>query len=240
MLKNFVRKILSYIGLNIRFSVVPGLSIFGINIHPDPRKGVASFRGNFALEHCLKLDINNVLDVGSGGGEHAKMFLNNGLDVVCVDYGTSVYYQESNTEGLNIIYENIINFESEKKFDLIWASHVIEHQQNVGLFINKLIDLCADNGYLCITIPDPHRHLWGGHLTIWSPGLLAYNIALCGCDLSNAVFIRGTLETSILFQLKKIDLPKNLSFDSGDIKKLEHLLPSSLTENSDPWKIDWI
>ena len=68
MLKNFVRKILSYIGLNVRFSVVPGLSIFGINIHLDPIKGAANFRGNYALEHCLKLDINNVLDVGSGGG----------------------------------------------------------------------------------------------------------------------------------------------------------------------------
>ena len=114
MLKNLARKLLSYIGLNIRFSVVPGLSIFGINIHRDPRKGVANFRGNYALEHCLKLNINNVLDVGSGGGEHAQSFLSNGLEVVCVDYGTSVYYQESNIKGLNIIYENIVNFESEK------------------------------------------------------------------------------------------------------------------------------
>jgi hypothetical protein len=89
-------------------------------------------------------------------------------------------------------------------------------------------------------VPDPHRHLWGGHLTIWSPGLLAYNIALCGVDLSDALFIRGTQESSIIFQLKKVLLPEDLTYDLGDIDKISHLLPSSLSEGDDPWKVKYI
>ena len=186
------------------------------------------------------MKINSVLDVGSGGKEHAKTFANNGFDVLCVDYGTSLYAKASTIDGVKTVYCDFINFKSDTKFDLIWASHVIEHQKNVGLFVDKIIELCSDDGYVCITIPDPHRHLWGGHLTLWSPGLLAYNIALAGLDISDAIFIRGTLETSIIFQLKKAILPDNLTFDSGDIEKISHLLPSSLNEESDPWNIKWL
>ena len=240
MIKDITRKILSFIGLNIRFAVVPGISLFGINIHRDSRKGKADFRGNYALKYCTNLKINTVLDVGSGGREHAKVFANSGFDVLCVDYGTSLYAQRSKIDGVKIIYDDFNKFKSDKKFDLIWASHVIEHQKNVGLFIDKIIELCSDDGYVCITIPDPHRHLWGGHLTLWSPGLLAYNIVLAGLDISDAIFIRGNLETSIIFKLKKVVLPDNLTSDSGDIERLSHLLPSSLSEKSDPWNIKWL
>ena len=239
MIKKIARKILSFFGLNIRFAVVPGISFFGINIHRDVRKGSADFRGNYALEYCKNLDIKNVLDVGSGGGEHAQEFLDCGKDVLCIDFGTSVYAQEPKANKISVINEDFINFESDKKFDLIWASHVIEHQRNVGSFIDKAIQLCSEDGYVCITIPDPHRHLWGGHLTLWSPGLLAYNIVLAGIDISDAIFLRGTLESSIIFKLNKVNLPEDITYDSGDIKKLAHLMPSELNEGSDPWKINW-
>jgi trans-aconitate methyltransferase len=124
----------------------------------------------------------------------------------------------------------------ERKFDLVWASHVLEHQRNVGTFLDRLVDCCGDGGFICITVPDPHRHLWGGHLTLWSPGLLAYNIVLSGLDISAAKFIRGTNEFSILFTPKKVSLPR-LTFDYGDLKLLEAYLPGQLTEYADPWRV---
>ena len=242
MFKKLARKLLSPLGLNIRFSLVPGFSIFGFNIHSDTRKGKPKFRAEYAFDYCANLDIKNVLDVGSGGGEHSKKCAHSNFDGTCIDYGTSVYSKQSKLidKKIKVIHGNFNNFVHDSQFDLVWASHVIEHQQDVGLFIRKLIECCMPNGYICITVPDPHRHLWGGHLTIWSPGLLAYNIALCGVNLSDALFIRGTQESSIIFQLKKAFLPGDLTYDLGDIDKISHLLPSSLSEGDDPWKVEYI
>ena len=108
----------------------------------------------------------------------------------------------------------------DKKYDLVWASHVLEHQQNVGLFLQKLINLCNDEGYIAITVPFLHRRLWGGHLSLWTPGFLAYNIVLQGIDLSRSQLIYGFKEISVIFKIKKIQLPRDLTYDSGDIKNL--------------------
>jgi SAM-dependent methyltransferase len=131
------------------------------------------------------------------------------------------------------------SFEPDQKFDLVWASHVLEHQRNVGIFIERLVACCADGGTICITVPDPHRFLWGGHVTLWTPGLLAYNVALCGVDLKDAVFVRGSGEFSLFFQPKRAALPEDLTFDYGDLDKLAPVLPQQWRENGDPWKVSY-
>ena len=77
-------------------------------------------------------------------------------------------------------------------------------------------------------------------MSLWSPGLLAYNVVLCGVDLKEAVFIRGTDEFSLFFKPVKVELPKDLTFDNGDLIKLSEYLPQDLTENTDPWSIKFI
>ena len=235
-----IRYILDYFKINNRDSIVPGISFFGYNFFYDQRIGSRKFRSEYALQHALKLNPKNVLDVGSGGGYHALEFKKNGASVTCVDYGTSIYASESNIHDLKIINVDFNIFIPTEQFQLVWASHILEHQRNVGSFINKLIECCDDNGNICITLPDPHRNLWGGHLSIWSPGLLAYNIVLCGIDLSSSIFIRGTNEFSILFKPVKISLPNDLTFDSGDLNKLSSYLPQNFVENCDPWNLKYL
>ncbi len=188
-----------------------------------------------ALERCLLLKPKSVLDVGSGGGEHALEFMKGGADVTCIDFGTSIYAKlPFKDNGLNIVNIDFLEWRSQDLFELVWASHVLEHQRNCGAFIEKLIDLCAPHGKVAITVPTPHRKLWGGHLSSWSPGLLAYNIVLCGVDLADADIFYGYREISIIFRPKRISLP-NLTFDSGDLLLLKNFLPPCLYENGDSW-----
>lgn len=236
-LKKIIRFFLNLMKVNFRKSLTPGYHILGYNFFWDKKKGSHKFRSAYALEYCLKLKPKNTLDVGSGGGYHAQAFSKNGSKVVCIDYGSSIYAKNSSYENLEIINIDFNKYESSESFDMVWASHVLEHQRNIGYFIEKLTSLCSNVGSICLTLPDPHRNLLGGHLSIWSPGLLAYNIILTGIDLSEAKFIRGTNEFSIIFQPKKIALPINLSFDFGDIEKLVAYFPYGLKEGGDPWEI---
>ena len=237
VLKAVAGRLLSLAKVNARRQLTPGLTLFGYNFFKDVRAGAPRFRGLYALDHALILRPASVLDVGSGGGYHALAFAKAGCDVLCVDLGRSIYARDSDVRNLSVVHCDFGQFAPPHKFDLVWASHVLEHQQNVGNFINKLVDCCAPDGHVCISVPDPHRPLLGGHLTQWSPGLLAYNIALCGVDVSDSTLVRGTREFSIFFKPKRVELPE-LAYDNGDITLLAKFLPRTCREDHDAW-VEW-
>jgi len=235
-LKRLARRTLSWLRLNVRYALTPGVSLAGFNLFVDDRPGPPKERSRYALDATLALKPSTVLDVGSGGGYHALAFAEAGAQVLCIDYGTSIYARAAAPGPIQVVHADFNQFEPPQRYGLVWSSHVLEHQRDVGRFIDKLIECCADDGHVCITVPDPHRNLWGGHLTLWSPGLLAYNVVLCGVDLSHSRLIRGTNEFSLLFQPKRVTLPA-LSFDNGDLTLLAQFLPAGFRENADPWRI---
>jgi SAM-dependent methyltransferase len=232
-LLTLTRDVLNRVGLDLNVALDRGVSFANFNmarLHHQPEP-----RSEEALRRCLALAPGTVLDVGSGGGEHARRFASGGAEVTCVDFGTSIYAKTARAEGgVKTIHCDFTNWKTEEKFDLVWASHVLEHQRNVGLFIEKLISCTREGGYVAITVPSPHRRLWGGHVSLWTPGLLAYNVALCGVDLSKAQLFYGYREMSLLFSPTIINLP-DLTYDSGDLNRLSALLPNGFNENSDPW-----
>lgn len=235
-LKKAVRrslKKLSAIGLDINLSLDRGVSVLGLNIarshHPE-----APFAA-VALKRCLSLSPNSVLDVGSGGGQHAAAFAAIGAKVTCIDFGTSVYAKDATDhEGVTVVHTDFALWQSDRQFSLVWASHVLEHQRNVGQFIEKLLSCCAPDGWIAITVPFPHRRLWGGHVSLWTPGLLVYNVVLCGIDLSAASLFYGHREISLVFKPQRATLPP-LTYDSGDLNALANLMPCGFKENADPW-----
>jgi SAM-dependent methyltransferase len=231
-IKDFIKR-LSNIGLEVNYSLDNGLSIAGMNF-TRARHSYAN-RSQIALDKCLRFNPFNVLDVGSGGGYHAAVFAESGANVTCIDFGTSIYAVEAKScKGVNVVEVDFSLWTPDQQYDLVWASHVLEHQRNIGFFLDKMISCCKPQGKVAITVPFPHRKLWGGHLTLWTPGLLAYNVVLCGIDLSNADVLYGYRETSIIFQPKMATLP-TLTYDSGDLDKLKPYLPSGFGENTDSW-----
>lgn len=238
-MKNFLKKTTLFIsqkfGLEIKQGLEKGMTIGGYNFSIR-NHSFGKFRGFDALENCLQLPIKTVADIGSGGGEHANAFCKHSLDVTCVDYGTSIYAEKASLQnGIKVIYTDFLNWNNETQYDLVWASHILEHQRNVGIFIEKLIAVCKPDGYICITVPFPHRNIFGGHLTLWQPGILAYNIVMCGIDLSNAKMLYGYREISVIFKPIKIELPTTISFDNGDVRKLEKYFPMNFKEDADSW-----
>lgn len=93
----------------------------------------------FTLQTLLDYyHFDTILDIGSGAGDHAKIFHDAGKKVTTIDYGVSKYYQ-NRSENYKIIFSDYNTYTFQSQFDLVWASHILEHQLNPGLFLKKFI-----------------------------------------------------------------------------------------------------
>jgi len=188
-----------------------------------------------AIDFLLKKkNFNTVLDIGSGAGKQAKEFEKNNKVVTAVDLGKSKYY-ESNS--FSIVKSNFFDYSIDNKFDLVWGSHILEHQLNVGSFIKKAYQHVNEKGILAITVPPLKPNIVGGHLTFWNMGLLFYNLIINGIDCSEAHGLKYGYNISVVVDINKektIDIESlNLSYDVGDIEKLSPYFPFEAKQGFD-------
>ena len=179
-------------------------------------------------EHAMQkvlndFEFNSVLDIGSGGGEHANIFRNHNKIVTTIDYGKSIYF-ESNMDKKNTIIADFNTHNFETVFDCIWCSHVLEHQPNPSLFLSKIHSLLPQNGVLAITVPPARNTVLGGHLHNWNAGILLYNLVFAGFDCSLASVLKYGYNISVILN-KKDAVLNNLSYDCGDLRKIRRYLP---------------
>ena len=104
--------------------------------------------GGFALVEYLiskkKISKNfKVLDIGGAHGDHSQIMRSFGLKVDLIDK----YEEKAEFKG------DFNTFQFKKKYDMIFCSHVIEHQRNQGAFLDKIYDILKDNGDLVISGP---------------------------------------------------------------------------------------
>ena len=190
-----------------------------------------------------------ILDVGAGGGEHTEWFWGTGHDVVAVD--SSPEFPECHKwlwphgkipQSLNYqLYH--------EGFDIVWASHVLEHQRNPGAFLTNCRNALKPGGYLAVTVPPLKHEIVGGHLTLWNAGLLLYNLILAGFDCSQArVKTYGYNITVIVPRLsnnaEELDMTRKLatlSYDHGDIELLKEYFPLPVTQgfNGQIEEVNW-
>lgn len=160
-----------------------------------------------------------VLDIGSGKQEiHANMFRNHGYSVDTVDFfKSSTYIGDFNTVDIK------------KTYDIVWASHCLEHQPNVNIFLKKIHNILSDNGYAVITVPPLKNQIVGGHLTLWNAGLLVYNLVLAGFDCSNAKLKKYDYNVSIIVQKNNTFIPYDqLEYDTNDLVILNKFFPKNI------------
>lgn len=189
------------------------------------------------LKYLLdNFEFDSVIDVGSGTGRHARMFESFGKKVTRLDYGVADTFKKGGDTD-NVILTDIIAFQTHQRWDCVWASHIMEHQRNVGLFISKLFELTHDGGIVAITVPPVKQRLAGGHLTMWNQGLLIYNCCLAGFDMRDAEVFRYGGNISLIVRKKKIELPR-LGYDKGDIEMLQPFLPRGFRHGLDGSRIE--
>lgn len=190
------------------------------------------FDGYEIIKYAIKnLNFKTVLDVGAGRCLQTKFLKEKGKKVYTCDF--------ENIDGAhcssNIKYDYSgdfldINFNNEK-FDFVFSSHVLEHQRNVGMFLDKMASLVSENGFICIVLPIRKPFVTGGHLSIWNPGILLYNLVMAGVDCSECCIIQKDYDIGLVVKFKKFDINKHsLTYDRGDVDLLSKYFPFELKE----------
>ena len=160
--------------------------------------------GGFALIEFLVSERNNIgtkfktcLDIGSGEGVHTAILRHAGLEVFQVDkYSTTAEYKV-----------DFIEHEFDRKFDVIFCSHVIEHQRNVGLFLDKIFDLLSDDGVLIISAPNHSvETLVEGHLNSFLFPLFLQHMIHAGFDCKNGKYLSLIENSFIVSKANNFDI----------------------------------
>lgn len=172
-------------------------------------------------------EFDTVLDVGCGKGMHALAFLESGKKVTGVAYSAQPKFLEDN-EDFTYIWGDYNRTKFEEQFDLVWASHVLEHQLNANAFIRRLFKDCKDDGIVAITVPPLKHQIVGGHVSLWNPGLLLYNIVMARYDCSEAIIKQYGYNISVIVKKKPIKKMPKLMMDKDDIERLRPYFPAEL------------
>lgn len=166
-----------------------------------------------------KYDFQTVLDIGCGQGLHSKIFRQHLKTVIGID--------ASSHWGTPEIAADFLTHPFTEPFDLVWCSHVLEHQPNVQQFLHKIYAALKPGGILAITVPPRKPNIVGGHVSIWNAGLLLYNLILAGFDCRDAMVRQYDYNISVIVRKSHASLPP-LKMDAGDIEVLAPYFPRSL------------
>lgn len=170
----------------------------------------------YFISLCKQNNINRILDIGAGSQVHTKSMRKEGLNVETNDILPSMDHY--------CLYQDLIDFQG---FDGIWASHVLEHQINPGIFLAQIHNDLHENGILAITVPPRKDEIVGGHVTLWNAGILLYNLILAGFNCKNASVLTYGYNISVILKKESITLP-DLKYGSGDIETLAEFFPKGL------------
>lgn len=140
------------------------------------------------------------LDIGSGEGNHTKILRAAGLDVFQID-------KYSDTAELK---DDFMHHTFDQKFDVVFCSHVIEHQRNIGDFLDKIFDIMNEDGLLLISAPKhPAELLIEGHLNCFFSTYFIQHLVHAGFDLKNGKYLSGSFENAAI-------VPKADNFDQNE------------------------
>ena len=156
------------------------------------------------LKLYKQYDFQTVLDIGSGAGSVSRILRFLGKTVTTV---------EPLVDPTADYTRDVLDIDFPDQFDCVWASHVLEHIRNPGLFLDKIFDALKPGGVLAITIPYNDgavavNTLLIGHCYKFNDLSLIYQLICAGFDCRRvAVKVYGG-QVSVILRKAPNGLPR--------------------------------
>ena len=164
--------------------------------------GLALIEFLVSERHTIGSKYTTCLDIGCGDGVHGEIMTHAGLKVTGVDkYSEKAHYNMdfmSYTKGRQF------------GFDVVFCSHVIEHQRNVGEFLDRIYDVLSDDGVLIISAPSEDHNLIEGHLNSFNIPLFLQQMIHAGFDCKRGKFLSAMENSFIVSKAKDYKLDERL------------------------------
>jgi 2-polyprenyl-3-methyl-5-hydroxy-6-metoxy-1,4-benzoquinol methylase len=128
-----------------------------------------------------------------------------------------------------------------RRFDLIWCSHVLEHQRNVGAFLDKVFDDLADGGIFAVTVPFALSPMIVGHPNIFTPMHVIYHLVLAGFDCTSARVKTYDQQISVIVRKQYNGVPRSnvaathFANDANFVAKLRDFFPVEVPPRGHIW-----
>lgn len=176
------------------------------------------------LKLLKQYDFKTVLDVGSHARHVTRIFCHVGKEVTTVEPAP---FWKADYQG------NYLDIDFPEKFDAIWCSHTLEHQRNVGEFLEKIFYDLREGGILALTVPfDMETDLTFGHCNRFSPLVLLYHLVLAGFDCSEVSLKCYNYNIGIIVKKKYNGIERPAPYamvpDTPDKEYLEDINGSSI------------
>jgi len=106
-----------------------------------------------AYKGILKRKPLNILEVGCGTAVISDGFLLNGVQYTGVEFDIN-FYNFAKSKSRNVVYGDFLKTNFEKKFDILFASQVVEHIDEPNIFFKKCNEVLKKDGILHIDVPN--------------------------------------------------------------------------------------
>lgn len=136
-----------------------------------------------------------VLDIGCGQGIQGRFMQDYGKTVTGLTISDEDGYSGSCLK--NVIHADFMETELNETFDIVWASHVLEHVMDVESFLRRMKSVIQSNGCLAITVPRETTILLP-HIHSFSAGRLLRYLLCAGYDCRNAQILEYGYNISII------------------------------------------
>lgn len=137
----------------------------------------------------------SVLDIGCGQGIQGRFMSDYGKEVTGITISDEDGYDGRCWK--NVIKADFLTVELEQKYDIVWASHILEHIMDVEGFLRKMKEAVAPGGCLALTVPRENSILLP-HIHSFSAGRLLRYMLCAGYDCRNAQILEYGYNISII------------------------------------------
>ncbi len=181
--------------------------------------------GSEALKYVLSAKQETILDIGCGNGIHSRIFKDYGKKVTAITASKEGIYTGALLDDVRFGKFEEMNFT--EKYDVVWASHILEHIRDIHNFLLKIKDVVQPGGIVAITVPANEAAITLSHIHQFNAGRILRYLLEAGFSCVDAKILEYGFNLSVIlpnvcFIDEVISLEK-AEDGSGDFKEMDRL-----------------